>query len=183
MSDDDLLGMLRGGDLRSIGRADEVVERVLERPDLFDRLIEGLAHGDPVVRARAADAAEKASARRPELLEPYAPRLLGDLAQIPQQEVRWHVAPMLTRLPLSDRDVTRATEILGGYLDDDSRIVRVMTMQALADLAVAHPELRARVRATLEQLTQDGSAAMRARGRKLLAQLDRAESSDEARGD
>ena len=50
---------------------------------------------------RAADAVEKITARRPELLRPHKRRLLTELALIPQQEVRWHVAQMLPRLSLS----------------------------------------------------------------------------------
>jgi hypothetical protein len=46
---------------------------------------------DPVLRSRAADAAEKVSRRRPELLAAHKRRLLGHVAEVPQQGVRWHV--------------------------------------------------------------------------------------------
>jgi hypothetical protein len=55
-----------------------------------------------------------------------------------------------------------------GYLSDPSSIVRTCSMQALADLAEAHPRLRRQVDPLLEQLTRSGSPAMRSRGRKLL---------------
>lgn len=44
-------------------------------------------------------------------------------------------------------------------------------MQGLADLALQHPRLSSRVIALIESLASDGSAAMRSRGRKLLARL------------
>jgi hypothetical protein len=59
-----LLDRLHGGDRRSIGRVPEVVAEVLGNPGLFGELITGMEHPDPVVRMRAADAAENVSADR-----------------------------------------------------------------------------------------------------------------------
>jgi hypothetical protein len=56
-----LLGMLRQGDRRSIGKADEVVALVLRQPRHLPVLAAGLWHPDPLVRMRAADALEKVS--------------------------------------------------------------------------------------------------------------------------
>ena len=83
---------LGGGDRRSIGRSDEVVADILADPSLFDLIFDAIASDDPVIGMRAADAVEKVTARRPELLRPYKRRLLTELALIPQQEVRLHVA-------------------------------------------------------------------------------------------
>lgn len=170
------LEKLRGGDRRSTGRAEEVAADVLDDPVLFDVVFDGMAVGDPVVRMRAADAVEKATAERPELLGPaHRERLIDEFAGVDQQEVRWHVAQLLPRLELDDSDVDRAVEILEGFLDDDSRIVRVNAMQALADLALAHPRLRGPVRGRIEDAMEEGSPAVRARGRKLLEALESVE--------
>jgi hypothetical protein len=166
-----LLEKLRGGDRRSIGRAGEVVEEVLTDPALLGVLIEGMLHEDPLVRMRAADAAEKVSARHPDWLKRHRRRLLRDAAAVEQQEVRWHVAQMIPRLPLGTDEEDEAVRILLGYLNDRSRIVKTFSMQALADLALRAPRLRTRVLPVLEELTRTGSAAMRSRGRKLLRQL------------
>ena len=53
------------------------------------------------LRMRAADAAEKITCRRPDLLVACKQRLLDEIAAVPQQEVRWHVAQMLPRLALT----------------------------------------------------------------------------------
>ena len=163
---------LGGGDRRSIGRSNEVVADVLADPTLFDLIFDAIASDDPLIAMRAADAVEKVTARRPELLRPHKRRLLTELASIPQQEVRWHVAQMLPRLSLSARERRQAAEIVESYLDDRSGIVRTCAMQALAELAVDDAELRARVVPLLRRLTRDGTPAMRARGRRLLAELD-----------
>lgn len=123
---------------------------------------------DAVVRPRAADAAEKVTRRRPELLAPHKQHLLGEVASIAQQEVRWHVAQMLPRLELTTAERNRAVELLLGYLDDDSSIERTFAMQALAELALQDDALRGRVTPILERLSVTGTAAMRSRGRRLV---------------
>jgi HEAT repeat protein len=164
-----LLGMLKGGDRRSIGRADVVARIVMRQPRLLPLLIDGMADPDPLVRMRAADAAEKATRQHPEWLVPHKRRLLGDIAASNQAEVRWHIAQMLSRLRLGGREERQAFQILLHYLEDESRIVRVSSMQALADLALQDPMLNPRVVPLLKKLTRTGSAAMRSRGRRLLA--------------
>ena len=167
----DIVEQLRGGDRRSIGRVAAVVEAILAEPRLFAALFEALTHDDPVVRMRAADAAEKVSGRRPELLLPYKDRLLGDVARIPQQEVRWHVAQMLPRLPLSAAERGAAVALLTGYLQDSSAIVRTCALQGLADLAQDDQRLRERLVVLLQDLTRTGSPAMKSRGRMFLTAL------------
>ncbi len=81
--------------MRSIGSADEVARRTLREPALLAVLIDGMSHHEPLIRMRASDAAEKVSAVRPEWFHPYRDRLLGAIAEIEQQEVRWHVAQIL----------------------------------------------------------------------------------------
>ena len=69
--------MLQGGDRRSIGNSNRVADIVLGQPDRLVELIECLWNGDSIVRMRAADAAEKVSAKRPALLAPFKAQLLA----------------------------------------------------------------------------------------------------------
>lgn len=159
---------LRGGDRRSIGRVDEVVAEVLADPALFEPLFQAMGSADPLVAMRAADAVEKVSGQRPDWLQPYAARLLEEIAPISQQEVRWHAAQMAPRLTLTVDERARWAEVLFGYLDDASRIVVVSAMQALADLSRDDPDLAGRVWPAIQKLAESGSPAIQARGRKLL---------------
>jgi len=65
-----LLIKLQGGDRRSIGQVDQVVDNVLGSPSLFGELIGGLFVEDPVIRMRSADAVEKITLVKPDLLKP-----------------------------------------------------------------------------------------------------------------
>ena len=128
---------------------------------------------DPLVRMRAADAVEKATRNHPEMLAQHK-RAIMEAARIDQQEVRWHVAQMLPRLKLTHQQRQTAISILFGYLEARSSIVRTFAMQALADFALRHVNLRPQVAPLLEHLTETGTPAMRSRGRKLLAQFAKA---------
>lgn len=170
----EILHLLRNGDRRSIGRADQVVRMVLREPSLFAGLVEGMLADDALVRMRAADAAEKVSAKRPESLNPYRRILLWEIAGSEQQEVRWHVAQMIPRVPLTPADRVRATIILKEYLRDRSSIVRTFAMQALADLAIRYPALHEEFLGLIRCQLKDGTPAMVSRGRKLVKLLESA---------
>ncbi len=140
-----LLKKLEGGDRRSIGSSDQVVEDVLSDPSLFEPLFYGMLSDDPVVRMRSADAVEKITAQYPEYLRSYKEKLIKHVARIDQQEVRWHVAQMLPRLDLDREERATAVKILLGYLDDESKIVKTFSLQALADFAERNASLRDKV--------------------------------------
>ncbi|MEB2362761.1 MAG: hypothetical protein HUU41_03175 [Bryobacteraceae bacterium] len=166
-----LLKSLMGRDRRSIGESRRVASLVPEQPELIAVLVQGIESTHPVLRARAADAMEKVTAVRPELLVAYKKELLRRFSRVEQQEVRWHVAPMLARLPLSQAEETAVLNILLSYTDDRSSIVKTMAMQALADIALRSLRCLPEVQRHIEKLTATGTPAMKARGRKLLKQL------------
>jgi hypothetical protein len=171
-----ILEKLKGGDRRSIGRANEVVRQVLRTPALLGELFKGMRSGDPLVRMRAADAAEKVTAQRPDLLQRYKTSLLNTIANIDQQEVRWHVAQMIPRLNLTPTERVRALGILFAYFSLKSKIVRTFALQALVSLSYNDSDLRRRVIRILRDVIETGSPALKARGKKLLEQLRRATS-------
>jgi len=183
-----ILAKLEGEDRRSLGRSAEVVRQVLQDRSSMAALIQGLRSADPIVRMRAADALEKVTRARPDWLGPFKTTLLWLAAESSQQEVRWHFAQVLPRLRCSPRERRAVVSTLLVYLQDHSSIVRTCALQALADVAMTVPTLRAMARTTIEAAMADGTPAMRARGRKLLAHWPQdskqmAKSAATARGD
>ncbi len=171
MSSQQIAVLLRGSDRRSIGRSNDVVKLILRVPSRFAELVQCLWSDDPIVRMRAADATEKASAVKPGLLKPCKAELLGLLAEAEQIELRWHLARIVPRLSLTQAERGRALEALQLYLEDQSSIVRTFALQALADLSRGEAGIRLRVREILEESVATGTAAMKARARKLLREL------------
>ena len=163
-----IVAMLQGPDRRSIGRSNHVAKLVSKQPELFRQLMACLWHNDPLVRMRAADAAEKASAQKPHLLARYKSQLLSLLAEATQIELRWHLAQMIPRLQLTASERQRAATSLCRYLDDRSSIVRTWSLNALSQLSQHDETLRSETEQLLEGALHSGTAAMRARARHLL---------------
>ena len=106
-----------------------------------------------------------------DLLKPYKRELLGLLAEADQIELRWHLATMVPRLSLTGAERQRAAAALLRYLEDRSSIVKTFALQGLVDLARKEPNLLVPATQALEQSLLSGTAAMRARARKLLKEL------------
>ncbi len=166
-----LLKQLAGTDRRSIGRSNQVAKQVLANPKLLRALFAGMLDLDPIIRMRSADAVEKITARRPDLLRPYKKQLLQRVAKTDQSEVRWHAAQLFSRLDLTPKERRTVILILSEYLRDDSSIVKTFSMQALADIAAQDATLRPGITKQLVRLTRTGTPAMKARGRKLIEKL------------
>jgi vesicle coat complex subunit len=162
--------LLAGGTLHGVAR---VVDDVLHETGRFADVIACLDDADPVVRMRAADAAEKITRDCPELLAPHLERLLALAATTEQPSVRWHLAQMLTRVKLSPNQERAAMATFRAYLNDKSPIVNVSALQALADLTLHDPSLRRPVIATIRKAVQSGAAGVRSRGERLLDVLER----------
>ena len=170
-----LIGKLKGGDLRSIGRADEVVSDIQQNKSLFTEVFRGFYHDDPIVRMRSADVVEKITRTNPEFLSGFEKTIIKELSQIEQQEVCWHVALLLPRLSYTRKQEDEIIEILKRYLSHKSKIVNVNAMEALAMLAIKNHALKQYVTNTIKSKVATGSPAIQARGRKLLKRLGSAE--------
>jgi len=161
--------ILAGGDRRSLGRTNSVVAQVLRKPQLFSELLQCMWSDDAVIRMRAADAAEKISLEKPELLQPFKAEILGLADESRQQEVQWHMALMIPRLQLTGTERRRAADRLKEYLEGRSSIVKTHALQGLLDLAGEDQEMRTQALEFLAAASRNGTAAMKARARKLLA--------------
>lgn len=169
-----VLEKLQGGDLRSIGRVDEVVSDILNDRSLFRQLIDGMCRQDPVVRMRAADAAEKITRIHPDWLIPFKKRLIEGVSQIKQQEVQWHLAQMFSRLDLEDNELDRVVHLLCQWIrGSKSSIVKVNAMQSLCDIVSRYTDLIPLATIVLQDSMANGSPAVVSRGKKLLRGLNR----------
>jgi len=166
-----LIDMLRGGDHRSIGRADEVVDIVLSSSDRFDEVFNGILSDDTVIRMRCADAAEKIARKRPDLLSPFKERLIGEVSSIDQQEVQWHLAQMMAYLEYTDKETVKVVKILRELLSSKSRIVVVSSLDTLTELATRNGSLRDSVIKDIEKAMENGAPSVKSRGKRLRGRL------------
>jgi len=165
--------LLSGGNLRTVGKSEEVVKMVLSKPGLFRDVVSAILSDNAGIRMRASDAVEKITRLHPEWLEPHKKLFINRIAEIEQQEVRWHTSQILPRLNLTADERKKVFALLLSYLDDNSRIVNTCSMQALADIALQDNAYLDNVRDILSRLIEIGSPAMKARGKKLLLKLEK----------
>lgn len=168
----DILEKLRGGDLRSIGQANEVVQAVQENPTLFEAVFRGLYDRDPVVRMRSADVIEKATKKQPEFLSGCTSQVISLLESVEQQEVCWHLAQIAPRLECTKSEGTRLIGLLKKLLSHKSKIVKVSAMDSLAIIAERNPSIWNEVVGIIKVQMEQGSPAVQSRGRKLLQRLE-----------
>ena len=165
--------MLAPGNRLDAGRACEVATLLLKDPRKTGQVVQSLWDEEAGVANRSADALERASSRRPQILAKWKDALLDRMLDAKENKLRWNLALTIGRLPLTVPEAQRAAGILRSWLDDTSSIVKTAAMHGLADLARHDPSLRAEVLDTLRILSRSGTPAMRARGRILLKQMER----------
>lgn len=160
---------LTGGDDRSSGGADDAAALATE-PDTFAALWALLRHDDVAVRNRAADAAEKATRERPELLKPYKCDLIHPVLEDGTPELSWHLLPMAARLDLDSTEAARLMRRLqDAVLNNPDEIVRAEALAAAFALAARHRRMLPRARDLARHAQCCGSPALAARARNLVA--------------
>jgi hypothetical protein len=161
--------MLHEGKARiSVGRAEEVAAMVLAQPKTFSRLLECLCDQDTGVVNRAVHALEHVTREDQPgpavTLNSWKTSLLGLLAEVTENKLRWHLALIVPRIALTFPECRRAAEVLQSWLDDpSSSIVKTMSLQGLADLARQQSSLLPMVLDLLRIHSRGGTPAMRAR--------------------
>lgn len=169
-----MLTMLREGDRRTTGRVAEAVRAAIGNPTHIDELVDLLSHANPAVRMRAADALEKATVQHQDLLLPHKDYLLELVEVATQNEIRWHLAQLLTRMDLEPGEIEDLAEIFRRWFRKaDSRIVRTSALQGMADLVRQDPGLLEDALVMLEEALVSPIAAVKARARKLKGPLER----------
>jgi hypothetical protein len=164
----DIETMLGGGDRRSPGRAGEVAALALTDLRTRRELMRLLDSRDALLRLRAADALEKVSAVNPGILRALRRRLLAMASREHQVEVRWHLAQMLPRLDLSPEERATAVAAMVEYLEDESRIVRTWSMNALWEFARQDSRYLGLAEQVLAEALKSGSKAEMTRARIIL---------------
>jgi len=160
-----VLEWLSGGDLRSDGQSQEVSEFVLNNPQVFDDLYAGLCVDDDVVRGRTADALEKVTRSRPDLLEAHLSELINLTRTETVMMVKMHLAMIFGHLAVFEEHVDDLVSVLFYLLDDGYVFVRSWTISSLCIYARKYPSKHDRVLDKIAALQNDNSIAIRTRVR------------------
>lgn len=165
---DELFKKLSGGDLRSIGKADLVVNEIKNQNE-FDTLFSCLHSDDRLIVMRAADAIEKITAKRGDFLCVHKEEILAFCKCADNIEFKWHLALLLPRLSFSGSEYTAVWEILSSWLlnSTESKIVRVNSLQALFELSKQDLEAKEKLNSILIEVEKENIPSLLARIRKI----------------
>jgi hypothetical protein len=149
-----------------------VVDAASCRPGRLAELVQCVFSRDEIIRMRASDALEKVCRAHPDLLQPFVPRLLGEMSRIEQASVQWHLAQILTKVQLDEAEQAVAITVLEHNLDTSSDwIVTNLTLQALATFARTSPAVQTLLIDRLHHYKNSPYKSVSSRSRKLLAEF------------
>lgn len=160
-----ILEWLSGGDLRSDGMSNEAADFVLKNPEMFDELYEGLKISDDVVRGRTADALEKISRVRPDMLVDHLPKLLQIAEEDHVPMVKMHLTMIFGHLAMYEERLSELISALLNLLDNGSVFTRSWAIVSLCIIARKYPEECNQILERIEPIQRDQSIAMRTKAR------------------
>ena len=164
----DFVNQLSGGDLRSIGKSNSVASLIVNQQD-FDELFKLIFHDERLIVMRAIDAIEKITIKHPNYLSKHKNEILNLSTVALDKELKWHLAQIIPRLSLTPHELTKAWKLLTNWAMDknNSRIVRVNSIQGLFEMLKDHNELTQDFALTLTELEQENIPSINARIRLL----------------
>lgn len=164
--------LLSSGDLRSTGKSSLIITAVQNQEE-FDELFQFLFHKNRLVRMRTADVLEKISATNTGYLKSHKKELIQLLHNSTTIELQWHLAQLISRIPLTDKETAIVWNKLYEWAmnKNQSRIVRVNSLQSLFDLSGRHPEIQHKLNAVINKLEKEQIPSITARIKKLKTQM------------
>jgi hypothetical protein len=162
---------LAGGDLRSDGAANTVVEAVFNDLALIPEIMAGLDDEREVVRGRCADVLEKVARQHPECFRSHLDKLLGVLKTDEVPMVRWHLAMLLGHVVILREDHDLIAEALLYLVADDSVFTLSWAIVSMCILARVNPAFVQPAQETIRSLGSHPSKAIRAKVRYSLPLL------------
>ena len=165
---DKLNSLLSGGDLRSIGRANEIVKLIYTQED-FDILFGYLYCDNRLIVMKAADSIEKISRKQNSFLKMHKESIFELIKNAKDKEQKWHLAQLSSKLELNDHEKNAIFELLIVWLKNknESKIVRVNSIQALSEICANSELLRKRLDTILNGIEKENIPSINARIRKL----------------
>lgn len=163
---------LKGGDPRSLGKTNEVVEYVMADQSKLDELFVCIFSPEATVRMRAGDALEKVCRARPDWLVPYVDTLLGKVAVIDQPSIQWHLAQMIGELDLNPSQYNRVVNILKNNLENSTDwIVLNYSLEVFAQFVRKDASLKPYFIKQLHKHQKNQHKSVAKRATKLLSDL------------
>lgn len=160
--------LLLGDDLRTIRQNSTVIGSVKDQKS-FDELFKLVFHHERTLALRAVDAIEKLTVKRREYLQPHKSQLLLALKSADHKELKWHIAQLVPRLDLDRKELDDVWHALTHWTQNknESKIVRVNSLQGLFDLSRRYTEFKNDFDKTLASIEHQKIPSIQARIRRI----------------
>lgn len=162
-----IISLISGGDLRQTRGVNVLISLISNQKD-FDDLFEIIGE-DRLINMRIADALEKLSRNNPQWLNTHKLKILRLLSTYQEKEFLWHLVQMCSRVKWSKKEIKIVTTLLSNFLTDknQSRIVRVSSLQALFELSMESPYIKSKLHLLANEILHENVPSLNARLKKL----------------
>jgi hypothetical protein len=160
--------LLTGGDLRSLGQSKKLINLIQNQKD-FDSLFKYLLNPERLTAMRAADVIEKITVEGCSYLRKHKKALLKLCKTATHKELKWHLALLVVRLELKSDELAIIFKQLTLWVLDkqESRIVRVNSLQALYDLSSKYQKVQLEFEGIISELKKQNIPSLNSRIRIL----------------
>jgi len=168
----DILDKLGQGNKIEAHQINEAVEKVMQDLSKFNPVFDSIFSDNALLQLRSPQVIIEVAKSHPDHLQNRKQDIIQNLDNFKTSEIRWYMAILVGMIDLEGDEVAKSLDTLLLWLDQEShKFVKVNCMQGLADIAIAHPELKEEVKIVISEEMEKGSASIKARGRKLLKML------------
>ncbi len=164
--------LLSGSDLRTLGKSGVIISKIKDQKD-FDELFDFIFHPERTIVMRAADVVEKITLHHPDFLTVHKDELLALLHQAANKELQWHIAILVTRVELNEKEVQRVWNKLKSWANNSgsARIVRVASLQGLYEITKKKPRLLKSFLSFAEKIEKEEIPSINARMRHIRKEI------------
>jgi hypothetical protein len=164
----DLLDYLRGTDLRSIGKNEEILP-LINSQNVFDDLFLYLYDDNRAVRMKTIDIIEKITVKNNKYLKKHKGEIIEFCTSDENIEFKWHLAQLLPRLEYGKDEINNIWEILKQWALNkrESKIVRVNSLESLYTIKEKMEIFEVEFVEFLKELKKENIASINARIKKL----------------
>ena len=154
---------------------DLVADLILQKPELFDKLVRIFLRNEEPVSRRAAWVTDTVTEKQPGLLDAWLEEIVIHLPGFTHDGMKRQSLRMLSRSPLPKQQLGLLISLCFGWLTSSKEpvAVKMFSMELLYRISQQEPELKKELADSIEWRMQEETPGFSAHGRKLLKQLNR----------